>query len=101
MTHFFIRIILKYRLAHLIVIGLITVFMAFQTTKIKLSYEMAQILPDSDSSQIAYRQFKEIFGEDGSVLFVGIKDKDIFKIAVNESFNKQYLVALFETKNVF
>ncbi|HPK04728.1 MAG TPA: MMPL family transporter [Bacteroidales bacterium] len=80
MTHFFIRIILKYRLAHLIVIGLITVFMAFQTTKIKLSYEMAQILPDSDSSQIAYRQFKEIFGEDGSVLFVGIKDKDIFEI---------------------
>ncbi len=80
MVQFFIRIILRYRLANLIVIGIITLVMAYQTTQVRLSYEMAQMLPESDSTQLAYQRFKELFGEDGSVLFIGIKDKGIFEI---------------------
>lgn len=41
---------------------------------------MAQMLPESDSTQLAYKRFKKLFGEDGSVLFIGIKDTGIFEI---------------------
>lgn len=79
MIQLFIRIILRYRLTHLIVIGLITLFMVYKMTQVKLSYEMAQMLPESDSTQIAYKNFKETFGEDGSVLFIGIRDPKLFE----------------------
>lgn len=80
MIQLFIRIILRYRLTHLIVIGVITLFMVYKMTQVKLSYEMAQMLPESDSTQIAYKRFKETFGEDGSVLFIGIRDPKLFEI---------------------
>lgn len=80
MFQFLVRFILRNRLANLIAIGILTIFMFYNMTRVKLSYEMAQMLPESDSTQIAYKQFKEIFGEDGSVLFIGVRDPDLFKI---------------------
>lgn len=79
MFQFLVRFILRNRLANLIFIGVLTIFMLYNMTRVRLSYEMAQMLPESDSTQIAYRQFKEIFGEDGSVLFIGIRDTDLFQ----------------------
>jgi len=80
MFQFLVRFILRNRLANLLAIGALTIFMFYNMTRIKLSYEMVQMLPESDSTQIAYKQFKEIFGEDGSVLFIGVRDKDLFQI---------------------
>ena len=45
----------------------------------ELSYEFAKILPDDDSTFIAYQKFKKQFGEDGSVMVIGFADKDLFK----------------------
>ena len=39
-----------------------------------MSYEMAQMLPETDSTFIRYQDFKDRFGQDGSVMFVGVKD---------------------------
>ncbi len=61
--------------------------MAYQATQIKMSYEMAQLLPDSDSTVVRYKNFKKIFGQDGSVLYLGIKDTLINEI---DNFNKWY-----------
>lgn len=82
-----VRIILRNRLANLIIIGLATIFMAYQAMDVELSYEMAKMLPASDSTSIEYQKFKNTFGEDGSVIFVGIKDGDIFK---QDKFNDYY-----------
>lgn len=79
MFKFLVRIILRYRLANLIIIGLLALFMIYKMTGVKLSYEMAQMLPESHPTQVAYHEFKEVFGEDGSVLFIGIKDQDLFR----------------------
>ncbi|MFC2111266.1 RND family transporter, partial [Bacteroidota bacterium] len=54
---------------------------------IEMSYQFAQMLPKSDSTFIKYDKFTETFGQDGSVIFVGIKDKNIFKLDV---FNDWY-----------
>jgi uncharacterized protein len=80
MFKFLVRVILRYRLANLIIIGLIAIFMVYKMTDVKLSYEMAQMLPETDSTQIAYQQFKKVFGEDGSVLFIGIRDPELFEL---------------------
>ncbi len=82
-----ISIILRQRVAVLIVLGVSTLFMAYQGTQIKMSYKMAQMLPDSDTTVIRYNNFKKIFGQDGSVLYLGISDSAIENI---DNFNKWY-----------
>ncbi len=82
-----ISLILRQRILVLIIIGISTLFMAYQATQIKMSYEMAQMLPDSDTTVIRYNNFKKIFGQDGSVLYLGILDSAIHNI---DNFNKWY-----------
>ncbi|MDP2423789.1 MAG: MMPL family transporter [Bacteroidales bacterium] len=78
MWNIVVSLILRYRFTHLLVIGILTMFMGYLAIRVTLSYEMTPMLPDSDSTVIDYKSFKEIFGEDGTVLFVGIKDPDLF-----------------------
>jgi predicted RND superfamily exporter protein len=80
MWNFLVRIILRYRTTNLIIIALLTAFMAWQATKIQLSYELQEMLPSTDSTSIQYQQFKSVFGEDGSVMFVGLQDSNIFQL---------------------
>ena len=53
MWKYLVRHILRNRLINIIVIALITVFMGWQATRVKMSYEMARMLPESDSTSIA------------------------------------------------
>ena len=87
MWTYLVRIILRNRLGNLIIIALITAFMAYKCFDVQLSYEMAKMLPDSDSTSIEYKNFKDQFGEDGSVLFVGIQDDKLFNL---DEFNDWY-----------
>lgn len=43
-----------------------------------MSYEMARMLPETDSIYVEYEKFKQQFGQDGSVIFVAIQDPDLF-----------------------
>ncbi len=54
--------------------------MGYNALKVHLSYEMAQMLPSSDTTIVAYEKFKETFGADGTVLFIGIKDDKLFTL---------------------
>ena len=74
------RFILRNRLANLIGILLITLLMGGLGSKVKMSYEMARMLPESDSTFIAYERFKKQFGEDGSVMFAGMQDDKLFDL---------------------
>jgi len=96
MFKFLLRIILRYRLANLIIIGVIAAFMIYKMQDVHLSYEMAPMLPDNNPTQIAYREFKKVFGEDGSVLFIGIRDPELFEL---EKFRAWYDLA-WEIKSI-
>lgn len=87
MWKYIIRIILRQRVAVLAVLGALTLFMAYEASQIKMSYKMAQMLPDNDSTVIRYNNFKKIFGQDGSVLYLGIKDSLISEL---DHFNDWY-----------
>ncbi len=70
--------IIKNRLLLIIVIAAITVFMGFNARKAQLNYDFAKIVPKSDPDMIDFMNFKELFGEDGSILAIGIRDSSIF-----------------------
>ncbi len=87
MWNFLVRHILRDRVAILVIIGLITLFMGYQAKEVKLSYEMARMLPATDSTTIIYENFRKKFGEDGSVMFIGIQDNNLFSL---NKFNDWY-----------
>ncbi len=76
-----VRVILRYRLIVLSVIAVITIYMGYTGSKIKMSYEMASMLPDDDPINIEYQKFKKQFGQDGSVIFVAIQDSNLFTLS--------------------
>ena len=87
MFKFLVSIILRYRLVNLGIIFILTVFMGIYATRVDLSYEFAQMLPQTDSTSIIYEEFKKTFGEDGAVMVIGINDDSIFDL---EMFNAWY-----------
>lgn len=84
MWTFIIRLILRNRPGILVFIALMAILMAWQGSKVQMSYEMARMLPSNDSTIIVYERFRDVFGQDGSVIFVGLKDERIFEL---EHFN--------------
>ncbi len=80
MWTYLVRLILRYRFWNILAILMITLFMGYQATKVQMSYEMAKMLPASDSVSVDYENFRKQFGEDGSVLFIGIKDSSLFQL---------------------
>jgi len=80
MWNILVRLILRNRPGILVVIGLITVVMAWQGFGVKLSYDMVRMLPSTDSAVIDYDAFKKRFGEDGSVLVIGVKNPEMFRL---------------------
>ncbi len=76
----FSRIILKNRILFLVALGVITIFLGYNAQYAKMSYQLAQMLPKSDTTFIEYQHFKKTFGKDGSVVVVGIESKKLFKL---------------------
>ena len=74
------RFILRNRILLLVFIGAITIFMGYKATDIELSYDFAKILPADDPDYIAYEKFKNTFGEDGSVMVIGVEDKNFYQL---------------------
>ena len=84
MSNFFARIILRYRISILVVLGVITVFMAYEGRKVELSYDFAELLPEDDTTFTDYELFKSFFHQDGNQLILGtnydqLKDIEHFK----------------------
>lgn len=65
--------ILTRRVPLLVVVLLSTAFMGYQASRVKLSYELAKILPVTDPEYQRYEIFKSHFGQDGNVMVLGIE----------------------------
>ncbi len=71
--------VIKYRLFLIIFLALVTIFMGYRAKNIQMDYDLAQMVPDTDEDFIALKQFKELFGDDGNILAIGIKDSSIYE----------------------
>jgi uncharacterized protein len=85
MWHTLGTFIIRNRLTLLIAIGILTLAAGYEATKLKLSYDFAKTVPADDPDFIEYIQFKQVFGEDGSVLVAGIQSDQLFQ---KDFFNK-------------
>jgi predicted RND superfamily exporter protein len=73
-------IILRNKILLLSILFFITVFLGFHAFKVEMSYEYSSLLPKKDPAFKDYRRFVEVFGEEGNIIVVGIKDPDFFRI---------------------
>ncbi|NNF01607.1 MAG: MMPL family transporter, partial [Bacteroidia bacterium] len=83
------KIILRNRLALLLIIGGLTAVFGYYAVNVQLSYDFPRILPTSDPDYKAHQEFKSLFGEDGTVMVIGIKDQSLFEL---EKFNAWYVL---------
>jgi hypothetical protein len=81
MWPFIARKILRNRIAFIVVLAMLTTFMGYHASKIELSYEFAKILPSTDSAYTEYNNFKDLFGQDGNIMVIGLQDKNFFTMS--------------------
>ncbi len=75
------KLIIRFRLALIGVILLITAFMGYHATKVQMSYDLARTVPLNDPEMVFLQKFKKQFGEDGNIIAVGLRDSSIFELA--------------------
>lgn len=87
MWKYFSGLLLRNKAAFTTVVMIFTALMIYETSRVELSYDFAQILPDDDSTFIEYQSFKKHFGEDGNVMVIGFEDNNLFQY---QKFNDWY-----------
>ena len=71
--------ILRFRVPLLILVLAVTGFMAWQASKVQLSYEFTRAIPTDNPKYQAYQDFRQQFGEDGNLLVIGFKTENLFE----------------------
>ena len=76
-----VRILFRYRPVNIIIIFVLTAFMAYKAVNVQLSYELAKMLPANNEANVEYEKFKQMFGEDGNVFVAGVQDEKMFDLS--------------------
>ncbi|RKR81904.1 hypothetical protein BDD43_2066 [Mucilaginibacter gracilis] len=82
-------LILKNRLTILFIVLVLSTFMGFEASKVRLTYNAGKILPVTDSAYIHYMHFRKLFGEDATAMVLGVKSPNLFR---KDFFNDWYLL---------
>ena len=62
--------LLKYRILILVFLFISTAFMAWQASKVQLSYEFSKAIPTDHPAYLEYQHFRSQFGEEGNLLLL-------------------------------
>ncbi len=82
------RFILRNKMAILIGIIAITLFLASQWKYMRFTYTEANLLPDDHEINKAYTNFLNIFGEEGNLIVIGVKDSTLFTVDKLNAWNQ-------------
>lgn len=74
------RIILRNRYVFLVLLGLITLFMAYHARSVNISYNYVNLLPEKDSAFTHYQDFKKVFHEEVNTYVLAVSDSDFFQL---------------------
>lgn len=74
------KFVLKNRLPLLILLLAITVLMGYFASKVKISYEFGKAIPTGNAKYQEYLSFKDKFGEDASLIVIGVKTDKFFEL---------------------
>lgn len=73
------KFILKFKYPLLIILALATAIFAYWASKVTLGYEFTKAIPTNHPVNIAYKEFKKKYGEDGNLLVVGVQTEKLFE----------------------
>lgn len=62
------------------ILTVFTVFMGYHATKIKMSYKLAELVPQSKHESQYFHKFKETFGQDANIMAIGFADSSIYTL---------------------
>ena len=74
------RLILRNRIVILIAVVLTTVLFSMQWNKMRFTYTEANLLPDDHPINLEYNHFLDIFGEEGNLIVMGVKDSTLLTV---------------------
>ncbi|MBR4266999.1 MAG: MMPL family transporter [Bacteroidales bacterium] len=73
-------VILKHKKVILIVIAIITAFMAFNMKNLRMKYTTALMMREQDTAYQKFLDFRKTFGEDASLIVVAFENKDFLTL---------------------
>jgi len=74
------RLILRNKIGILLGIIIITILFSTQWKYMRFTYTEANLLPDDHEVNIEYKNFLDIFGEEGNLIVLGVKDSTLFTV---------------------
>ena len=81
------RLILRNKVIILLGIIIATLFFSTQWQNMRFTYTEANLLPDDHEVNLKYNDFLEIFGEEGNLIVLGVKDSTLFTIEKLNAWN--------------
>ena len=81
------RLILRNKIGILIGIIIITVLFSTQWKHMRFTYTEANLLPDDHEVNVEYNNFLNIFGEEGNLIVLGVKDTTLFTVEKLNAWN--------------
>jgi len=81
------RLILRNKVGILISVVLITLLLSTQWKYMRFTYAEANLLPDDHEVNIEYNSFLNIFGEEGNLIILGVKDSTLFTVEKLNAWN--------------
>lgn len=73
------RLILRNRGLIIAFIAILTAFMAYQAQWLSISYNHANIIPETDSIYILGEKYHQVFKDEATVLILAVQDEDFFQ----------------------
>ncbi len=70
--------VLRNRIAILVGVAGMTVFMGWQATKVQMNYKHGGLLPKTDSAYVDYERFLRTFSEDGNVIVIATRGAELY-----------------------
>lgn len=84
---FIARKILRNKIGILLGIVVITILLSTQWKYMRFTYTEANLLPDDHEVNIKYNEFLKVFGEEGNLIVLGIKDPNLFTVEKLNAWN--------------
>lgn len=81
------RIILRNKIVILVAIIISTYLLSTQWDYMRFSNTEANLLPDDHATNVAYNNFLKIFGEEGNLIILGVKDSTLFEVKKLNAWN--------------
>ena len=82
------RLILRNKIIILIGILAVTIFFSTKWENMRFTYTEANLLPDDHAVNVTYNNFLKIFGEEGNLIVLGVKDSTLFTVEKLNAWNK-------------